>query len=494
LIELEKKDYKGSPFNQNARGEIIIRNDDFKNLYPTIIKKDGKPYKNQRNAVAGIVGLKDIKEIQMQGAKLTLIDYETYGKILTFSQLKDPSIWNKVVEELSSLPYPMDGIVIKLKDDNYAERLGYTAHHPRGHIAFKFSGARAVSVIKNIEWSFGKKSLTPLAIIEPVEINGITIKKLSLHNYKFIVDNDIQIGDKIIVERAGDVIPHVISTEPGIERKSPLIEFCPSCSQKLSIDGPELICLNPECPEIQIQLLLSAVRSIGIERLGEPTLRKMRDTLGVKCLSDIFSLTKEQISKLEGFKSKSSENLYNEIQNARNTTDYALLASLNIPGIGKNIAKSILLKYTLDDLRKMTIEDLEKIPGIGPERAKDLYSNLKENSELIDELSKTLNIEQSKGKNISKKTICFTGKMPMPRTYYEKLARDSSYLPVDSVTETLTLLVAMDPSENSSKLQKAKKYSIKVLSLDEWLKSIEADKSQENQSKNHNSDFLPGFG
>lgn len=493
LVELEKKDYKGSPLGFNARGEIVIRNDDFKSIYTKIIKKDGKPYKNQRNAVAGIVGLKDISEIKMQGAKLTLIDYETYGETVSFAQLKDLSLWNKIIEKFSILPYPSDGLVIKLYDREYSESLGFTAHHPRGQIAFKFSGLRAVSLIKDIQWSFGKKCLTPLALIEPVEISGITIKKLTLHNYKFLKDNDIQIGDKIVVERAGDVIPHIVSSEPGENRKKPDIEYCPACSAKLAIEGPELICPNTECPEIEIQRLLAAVRNIGIERLGESTLRKMREKLGVRHLSDVFSLSIDDILKIDGFKEKSSTNLYSEIQSAKETTDFSLLASLNIPGIGKNIAKDILSKYSLDELRKMNESELENIFGIGPERARAIYRCLKEESDTIDELIQALKIKHTKGSSVDdQKTVCFTGKMPMPRSYYEKLAEKHSFVPVDSVTDKLSCLVAADPNENSSKLQKARKYSVKIYSLEEWLKDL--NKNQivvETTKSNDISDELP---
>jgi len=495
LINLEKATYKGPPAG-DARGEIVIRNDDFKNLYPNILKKDGKPYKNQRNAVAGIVGLKDISGMILQGARLTLVDYGTHTETISLAELKDKSRWSQIIEKFSALPYPMDGIVLKLKDSAYSDSLGSTAHHPRGQIAFKFSGTRAVSTIKHIEWSFGKKFLTPLAVIEPVEIGGTTIKKLTLHNYRFLKTNDIQIGDKIVVERAGDVIPHIVSCEAGPDRRPADIGNCPSCATKLLVEGPELMCPNPECPELKIQRLLAAVRNIGIERLGEPTIRKMSETLGVKCLKDIFSLSKEQIATLEGFKSKSSENLYNEIQAARSTCDFELLASLNIQGIGKNIAKSMLQKFTLDELRRMDADKLEQIPGIGPERAKELFERLKDKSDSIDELTAALDLVQSKGAGGQpKRTICFTGKMPQPRSHYEKLAEANGWTPADSVTESLHLLVAADSSGNSSKLQKASKLGIKTLTLDEWMKTLGATQEPRStaRTKDNTDSLLPGF-
>jgi DNA ligase (NAD+) len=470
LIELEADGYKG-PLNRDARGEIIIRNDDFKNIYSKILKKDGALYKNQRNAVAGIMGLKKIDEMLSQGAKLTLVDYGMIKEILPFSKLKDENSWNDILKEFSILPYPMDGVVVKFHDDAYSASLGATAHHPRGQIAFKISGLRMPSVIKNVEWSFGKNCLTPIAMIDPVRIGGITIKKVTLHNLKFVNDNDLRIGDKVIVERAGDVIPHIVSSEKGAERTSFIIEKCPSCGSALVIEGPELKCVNQECPDTKLRRLLSAVRSIGIERLGEPTLKKMMSALSVKKLKDIFSLTKEDFLALEGFREKSADNLFREIQSARKTSDRALLASLNIEGVGKNIAKSILEKYSLGELRKMSAAELENISGIGPERSKGLSKELERQSEIIAELLDALDVSVTKTSDASEnlKTICFTGKMPEKRSHYERLAGTAGYKPVDSVTEKLSLLVVADINENSSKMEKAKKYGVKIIPLSEWL-------------------------
>ena len=224
LIELETKGYRG-PLNRSARGEIIIRDDDFKTIYAKIRKKDGKPYKNSRNAVAGIMGLKEIDDMRRQGAKLTLLDYQFVSYEVKLSEMS--AKWPEVLAEIEKLPYPMDGIVIKLADEEYSESLGNTAHHPRGQIAFKFSGIRKKSRILNVEWSFGKNCLTPIAEIEPVEIGGITIKHATLHNVKNIIDRDLQIGDTATVERAGDVIPYIVESEKGEFRKSCIIRNCP---------------------------------------------------------------------------------------------------------------------------------------------------------------------------------------------------------------------------------------------------------------------------
>lgn len=479
LIELEAPENEGGTrplagFSGTARGEIVIRDDDFKTIYATIRNRTGHIYKNSRNAVAGIMGLKDIREMVHQHAKLTLVDYRLYSWQTRLDQIEGD--WAYLLEQAEALPYPMDGLVIKIADEAYAASLGNTAHHPRGQIAFKFSGVRRESMLLGVEWSFGKNCLTPVAEIEPVEIGGTTIQRASLHNLQNVLDKDLHIGDRIIVERAGDVIPYIVSSEPGENRRSCLIEHCPSCGTKLVRELPELRCPNPDCPETRLKNLTAAVKNIGIERLGEPNIRKMMKTLSVLHLSDIFRLTKADILRLEGFQSQSADNLLREIAAARTVPDWQLLAALNIHNVGPNIAKVILREYSLGELRQMTIEELSRIAGIGPERAGALYRELRAQQQILDELLSCVALTETKSSgSASAKTICFTGKMPEKRSYYEALAGDAGYEPADTVSSTLSLLVCMDPEENSGKLKKARKLGIEIMQLDDWLQKISSD-------------------
>ncbi len=474
LIELEAPGYKG-PLNREARGEIVIRNDDFSKIYANIKKRDGGVYKNSRNAVSGIMGLKEIDGMLRQGAKLTMVDYDLVSYRVTLSELRDR--WPGLLSEIETLPYPMDGIVIKLADEAYGASLGNTAHHPRAQIAFKFTGIQKKTRLLDVQWSFGKNCLTPVAVLEPVELAGVTIRHATLHNYQNIVDRDIKIGDTVTVERAGDVIPYILDSEPGDSRRDPMISKCPCCSSELARMGPEICCTNKDCPETNLQRLLASVRNIGIERLGEPNIRKMMNTLGVKNLKYIFNLTKDDILRLDGFKDKSADNLVNEIANAKNTSDHQILAALNIRGIGKNVARSILRKFTIAELRELSVEQLSEIDGIGPERAEALFHELRKQAEFLDELISALNIKTSKTSQADglpdSPKICFSGKMPLPRSHYEDIARKHGLEPVDSVTSDISILVLQDTSSSSSKVKKAAKLGIRIIQLDEWLESNE---------------------
>ena len=235
LIELEAPGYTG-PVDRPARGELVIRDDDFANLYSHIRRKGGGTYKNSRNAVAGIMGLKEIAEMVAQGAKITLVDYNMISYRVKLSELE--AKWPELLAELEALPYPQDGVVLKLADHDYEASLGNTAHHPRGQIAFKFTNIRRTTKLLGVEWSFGKNCLTPVALLEPVEISGTTIKRATLHNVQNILELGIEIGDTVTVERAGDVIPYIVASEPGETRRSALIDHCPCCHTKLVRRGP----------------------------------------------------------------------------------------------------------------------------------------------------------------------------------------------------------------------------------------------------------------
>ena len=467
LIELEAPGYTGS-VDRPARGEIIIRNDDFVNIYSHIQKKGGGTYKNSRNAVAGIMGLKDIFEMQMQGAKLTLVDYNLISRSVELCDLE--SEWEKLKNSLADLPYPMDGIVLKIADKSYRDSLGSTAHHPRGEIAYKFTNSSAVTTLIGVEWSFGKNCLTPVAQLSPVDLSGITIKRASLHNAQNLEDMQIMIGDTVTVERAGDVIPYISASIPGKERTSPWIENCPACQTALVRRGPELCCPNPDCPETLLCNLLASVRSFGIERLGDPTLRKLMEKFHLRYLHEILRLTAADLLQVEGFQQRSADNLAAELERTLNTTEANIIAALNIPNVGMNIAALLLEKHSLAELRTSDAETLANIPGIGPERAGAIVAAFINKAEELDKLLSIVNCKVPEKADTDLPTICFTGKMPEKRSFYEKLARERNLRPVDSVNASLSILVAADISGNSSKLVSARKHGVKILSLEEFLR------------------------
>ena len=468
IIELEAPEYRG-PLDRPARGELLIRKDDFAERYSRIRKKGGGVYKNPRNAVAGIMGLKEISVMQAQGAKLTLADYRLISFPVALDELEGR--WEELKLALAQLPYPQDGIVIKFADRAYAESLGSTAHHPRGAIAYKFTNRQAETTLLGVEWSFGKNSLTPVALLAPVELSGITIRRATLHNAQNLIDLGVMIGDTVTVERAGDVIPYIAGCRPGADRRTPFITECPCCGSRLERRGPELVCPSSECFETRLQRLLAALKALGIERLGEPTLRKMMRELGVAHLTDLFNVTAAELrGKIDGFQEKSAANLIEEIRKARRTEDFRVLASLNIAGIGLNVARNLLAGHTIAELRRMSAAELAAFNGIGPERAAALVREFDRQREYLDELLDAVElIRSTEASGDGVPTVCFTGKMPEKRSYYEAEARKRGYQASDTVGRGLALLVAADPRGESTKLERARKFGIRIVTPEEFL-------------------------
>ena len=247
--------------------------------------------------------------------------------------------------------------------------------------------------------------------------------------------------------------------------------------------GPELCCPNPDCPETRLFNLLAAIRNFGIERLGEPTLRKLIDKFGIRHLHQVLTLSPADILQIEGFQQRSAANLANELKRSRTSSPARLISALNIPNVGSNIATLLLKKYPFDQLRTASADELAAIPGIGPERAAAIVQTLHAEAENIDKLLEVITLQTDTEADSSLPTVCFTGKMPEKRSFYEKLARERNMLPVDSVNSSLSLLVAADISGSSSKINAAKKHNIKIISLQDFLAgtSLRATETAENK-------------
>ena len=221
--------------------------------------------------------------------------------------------------------------------------------------------------------------------------------------------------------------------------------------------------------------MAAAVKCLGIDNLGSATLQKLIEKGLVRRIRDLFDLSAADLLTVEGFARKSAANLISELEKARTVNDYQLLAALNIPGIGLNIARQLLADHTIQDLRTMSCEELSACPGIGPERAAAIREELDLQSAYLDELLSAVTPVHAGKRTSAEKTVCFTGKMPEKRSFYEKLAASHGYLPVDDVSKELDLLVAADPSASGGKLDKAAKYGVKTVDLETFLTSLDRE-------------------
>jgi len=469
---------KPLPKKGYVRGEIILLSSvDITKLQ----RPDGEFYKDHRNAAAGIVNRKDISNAMSQNIRLTLVSYEKIKYGITYDALCPKAvlnldIWNKFVNLITDCDYPLDGIVVKVADPKYYKELGGTSHHDHGAIAFKFKNPKGVSVIEDIIMSVGKRKCTPVAIIKPLVLSGCTITKVSLANWKLVKEKEIRIGDQVVVERAGDVIPFISkNTHTTISYKL-ITTSCPSCGKELVYKEPDLVCVNQDCIGGDLKRMFYSMTTIGIEDIGMPTIKKLNDVYNVTTLAQVLTLTTDDLLKLPGFKQALSSRLGDQIHNIKaGTEDWKILASLSIHGIGNHLSKDLMKLYTLDELLILDVNNLQGIANIGPERAETLVLGLKTYKEELDSLMKQINIIQTKGevkeetKMDSKGSICFTGKMSEVRSFYEKIAVERGYTPVDRVTSDLTMLVTI-PDWSSSKVKKAEKYGVKIVMLEDWIK------------------------
>lgn len=464
-------------FNKNLThdllGEIIITNSNFQKC--SFTKPDGTPYKTQRNIIPAIMRMKDISKL-IGKVKLTFVEYE---KFLSYEYKKNElkSNWNQILELINekTQDFPLDGIVIKIKDKTYAAELGSTAHHPKSQIAFKFDDKEYETELLDVIWSHGKRKITPIAIIKPVKINGVTIERPTLHNAKNIVTNNIQIGDKLTIIRSGDVIPKIVRTTPGKNRKPVHLESCPLCNHDLIYIDPDLFCSNKNCYGNLIERLAQSLKILGFDNIGKSTIQKMIFTFDIKNIVDIFNLDKQNLLLLEGFSHKSSQNLVNNIFKILNNPveDYKILSCLNIKGIGKNLSKHLLKNNTIEDLLNLNINDLIKIDGVGFDRAKEIINGLKDNKILLIKIKqKFKKIIQTKDdiKNKNQQTICFSGVFPKGKKFYYQLAINSNFEIVDSVTKNLSYLVHEGAVTNKS--MRARIYNIKIINTDQFLELL----------------------
>ena len=471
-FETDKRENKNGSIDF-ILGEILIKNSDFKNEFSRFISKSGKAFKNQRNGVAGIMGCDDVSFYESQGLKVTLVDYDKNS--FEISAKDFPEKWEEIKRKIETLDYPMDGIVIKIKDRQYFESLGHTEHHPKAAVAFKFTNKTRVSHIVDIEISQGKENLSAVAICEPVDFEGVTVTRVKIpmtpplvNDLPCVSKGEISIGDEIEIERSGDVVPNPVRISKCSRSQEPFIlEKCPFCGGELETNETSVKCKNEDCFEKKLRKLDFSIVNIGFVGIGRTNLRKIMKKTGVENISQFMDLTKEKIEST-GIGPVNSENIYSEKERCRKNSPDKVLASLNVPSLGNSVAKSLLKKYSIDQISNgLSFSELLNVPGIGEIIAKDLSFHLKSNSDLIKETISKFNFS-SEDREYSKGTICFTGKSTRPRSEMESAAKDKGYSPVGRVSKDLTYLVCSDKNSTSSKAQKARQLGISVISEDEF--------------------------
>jgi DNA ligase (NAD+) len=399
--------------------------------------------------------------------------------------------WSGIRDEFS---YEIDGLVIKVDDFELQDICGFTSHHPRWAIAYKFQAKQATTKLLDIEYQIGRiGSITPVAKVQPVSLAGVTISSISLHNEDFITSKDIRIGDQVLIERAGDVIPYIVKSLPelrkGKEKKVVYPTHCPSCETRLVREEDEAAwrCPNYDCKAQMIERLIFHVSkdAMDIDGFGEKYILRFHELGWVRHFADIYRLDYDKIAALEGFGKKSADKLRAAIDKAKSNPIHRVLHSLSIHHLGQRASKLIAerVKHVLE-LPEWTIEDYTSIRDIGPvvaENAKAWFSK-KKNVDVLRQMEALgVNLKQTAADRpkelvtdgvFSGKTILFTGTLSqMGRKEAQELAENAGARNISAVSGNLDILVVGDNA--GSKLDKARKLgTVQILTEDEFLNFV----------------------
>ncbi len=502
---------KSPPKIVEVRGEAIFPIKDFEKLNEDQRKRNEKIFSNPRNAAAGTlrqldpsitesrpltvfcygVGYSEGLQVQSMSEYQDLLEKWGFkvGKWRRVCRGAEPVIqFYKEIEAMrSKLPFEIDGIVVKLNRLSQIDQAGYVSRSPRGMIAFKYPAQQESTMIEDIIVQVGRTgALTPVALVTPVRVGGAVIRRATLHNQDEIDRKDIRIGDRVLIQRAGDVIPEVVQvlkeTRTGKEKKFKLPTRCPVCDSEVERKVGEAIarCTSRNCvaqlkERIRHFVMLDAM---NIEGLGEKIVEQLVDRGLVKKYGDLFRLKKENFLDLEGFAEKSSQNLFDAIQISKEQELYRIIFGLGIRHIGERTAKVLANHFrSLDALLNCTEEDFMEVPDIGPEMANSLKNYFRDPHHL-DELKDLLKFVHPKApKKISKsskltgKIFVLTGTLPkLSRSDATRMIEDQGGKVSSSVSKKTDYVLAGE--EAGSKLEKARELGIQILDEKEFIKIL----------------------
>ena len=506
-----------------VRGEVVMMKKDFEQLNEEREQRGEKLFANPRNAAAG--SLRQLDTDITASRNLTFFAYELFGtdiktqeevlaqlrswKFTTSDYIKlcksleeTAKFCEKIEHNRADLDYDIDGVVYKVNDLSIKEALGFADKYPRYAIAYKFSAKEAQTTILDITLQIGRTGIiTPVAELKPVNIGGVLVSRATLHNFKYIKDKDIRIGDQVVVMRAGDVIPQVVESLSRFI----LPKTCPCCgtplkevqkierSKNKSSETPEILtlrCPNPECSDQLTEQLRYFVsrEAFNIDGLGERNIKFLFNKGFIKTPVDIFYLEqnnpKNLLERQEGWNKLSVENLFASINKAQNITFDKFINALGIPEMGSAVSRIIARRYKncknfIEHIENGTlVSDLAKINGIRVDMIENvtIFFENPNNLELVRQLSEIVNIEEMpevQQSELTDKSIVFTGTLQtLTRQQATDLAMNFGASVKKNVTSKTYLVIAGE-SPTAEKINQAQKLNIRIISEQEFLKLVQ---------------------
>jgi DNA ligase (NAD+) len=492
-----------------VRGEVYMRLDEFQQLNRRMTERGEEAFANPRNAAAGSLRQLDSRITASRPLTVTCYDIMAVAgrsPATHWDELDALGAWGLPVPEQrkrcgsiedvlsfqqtidgmrDTLPFEIDGVVVKLDRRDWQDQLGSKSRSPRWAIAYKFAPRKEITVIQDIAVSVGRTgTLTPLALLKPVEVGGVTISRATLHNADEVARKDIRIGDTVKVERAGDVIPAIAERVPvaGEERQAPFVmpDHCPVCGSAVAREGAYFYCTGQTVCVAQLKGAIEHFASksaLNIDGLGKKTVAQLVDAGMVKDLADLYSLTKEQLLTLDGFADRSASLLMHSIERSKAVSLERLLMGLGIRQVGQHIARVLAKQFgTLPRVMAATQEELLGVREIGPEISASLASFFSEarNRAVIDRLvDRGLTVAPppadsgAGGRLLAGKTFVFTGGLAgYSRDQAKQLVEQQGGTVSSSVSKKTAYVVAgTDPG---SKLDQARKLGVQVLTEGEF--------------------------
>ena len=519
------------------RGEVMMSKKSFDTYNQTLVEQGLSPLANPRNAASGSLRMKDPAEVAKRNLdaflyhisytvrmetgdrrqeiggetnyQLSIINYPLTSHSASLQMLWDlgfrsPVKEMKVVDSIGevidyidefetkrdSLPYEIDGMVVKVDDLTVQDHIGMTSHHPRWAIAYKFKARQATTQLLSVEFQVGRTgAVTPVAKLKPAPLGGVTVSSISIHNEEYIKEKQLMIGDAVLIERAGDVIPQIVKSFPelrtGAETEIKFPTHCPVCNSGLFKEEGEAVwrCINIECEAQVVEKIIHFVSkdAMDIKSLGEANIRSFYEAGLLKDIPGVYTLSYESISSMEGFGKKSVDNLINAIEASKQQPLHRLIYALGIRFVGETTAKTLATAIdTIFDLADKTEEDLKQLDDVGIKVASSIYSffHNPDNLHILRLLEGFgLQMKNDKKGSISEgsftgKSFLFTGTLSrMKRSEAEALVEQNGGNIVGSVNNKLNFLVV--GADAGSKLEKAKKLSsVQILTEDEFLAII----------------------
>ena len=502
--------YKGKLI---IRGEAVISYDDFNKINEEI-PEEGAKYKNPRNLCSGSVRQLNNEITAKRNVRFIAFNYVSQGgsdtdfklrseqfdflkkqgfEVVEYHKVTEDSILDKIsyfAKMVANYPIPLDGLVLTYNDIEYGRSLGRTAKFPRDSIAFKWADETANTHLIDMEWSPSRTGLiNPVAIFEPVELEGTTVSRASVHNVSIVKSLMLGIGDEISVYKANMIIPQIKEnfTKSG---NLTIPKFCPACSEKTQIkneNGVEtLYCVNEACPAKQIKRfsLFVSRDAMKIDGLSEATLEKFISVGFIKKLSDIYKLAehKEAICNMDGFGDKSYEKLISSIEKSRDVLLPNLIYALGILNVGLSNAKIICkaFDYDIEKIKNATVEEIAVTDNIGDVIATSVFDffhdseKLSEFNELVNELNILIPEKKETNSNIGGKTFVITGSLNTyeNRNALKDLIESLGGKVAGSVSAKTDYLINNDVTSNSSKNKKAKELNVQIISEEDFNELI----------------------